>query len=472
MCHSKPKKVIFQIGRLDKGFSENKTFKFGGKTYDYPLSSFAIKQHFGKDAKIVILYPVSLVLNESFKNYDGNDEFLQIVKNILNINTEKEKYLKNPYNTFCQHPHSQQNSYEVIHSLGTYAQQTFSTTLHDLILYIWCIMMQEYIENEFEEIYIDISSGLNFYVTSLQEALRYFLTWENLYNISSSKLKGFICYTDPILGSAQSFYTVYTYESKYKIFFKSPIDSKNYNTISKYIIEDFLKEDKKYKKRLNNLLENFFIIFSSIENAAPLTLFTAKLFESNAINHNGNIYNTLCENSKEELKTLSKFTIEKFRSNWITSPQANFDNFSKIFFSLALLHGLVKFLNVSRFNLCEYVTLETIENFADEIESKLGLKVQSGLIKNELYNNFKHGDFEEKYSKNNPENEWINLADLLKYDNIQRDPNIRNFFAHAGFEKTMTQVKKENGQIVVKYKDDDKTINKIKEFLLKRVEGK
>ncbi len=224
MCNSKHKKVIFQIGRLDKGYNESKDFSFEGNTYNFPLSSFALKQLSGKEAKVVILYPVSLVLNESFSKYEGEDDFLKKqVKTILNNESEKEKYLNNPYSLFKNHPHSKENDFEVLHSLGTYSGETFSTTMHDLILYIWCMMMQEYLENEFDEIYIDISSGLNFYMASLQEALRYFLTWESLYNISSSKVKGFISYTDPILGSAQTSYNIYTYETKHKAFFKSPV---------------------------------------------------------------------------------------------------------------------------------------------------------------------------------------------------------------------------------------------------------
>ncbi len=473
MCNSEHKKVIFQIGRVDKGYNESKTFSFEGNTYNFPLSSFALKQLSSKEAKVVILYPVSLVLNESFSKYEGEDDFLKKqVKTILNNESEKEKYLNNPYSLFKNHPHSKENDFEVLHSLGTYSGKTFSTTMHDLVLYIWCLMMREYLKTNFEEIYIDISSGLNFHMASLQEALRYFLMWECLYNISESKVKGIICYTDPILGSAQSFYNIYTYETKHKALFKSSMYSNEYSNISKYIIEEFLNKGRDDKRKVNNLLEKFFIIFSSFENAVPLALFTRKLYENDNNNQDENIFNNIYKKSKEELKNLSEFTIEKFKTNWIQSPEADFDKFSKLFFTLGFLHGLLKFLNENEIKPQEYVSIECLEYLAGQMEKQLGLKLQSGLIKNEIYNNFRHGDFDKKLSENKATaHEWINLSDLLKFDNTQKDINERNFFAHAGFEKNITLVKKYNGKLVVKYKDDDETIKEIKGFLLNRVKG-
>jgi len=52
----------------------------------------------------------------------------------------------------------------------------FSTALGDVVLRILIDMMQRYLEEPFEEMYLDISSGLNVYASAMIEAGRVFLT--------------------------------------------------------------------------------------------------------------------------------------------------------------------------------------------------------------------------------------------------------------------------------------------------------
>lgn len=64
-------KLIYQIGRFAKDFMEMREFNFKDKSYKELLSSFAIKRAFQEEgfqtetAKVVLIYPTSLLLNET-----------------------------------------------------------------------------------------------------------------------------------------------------------------------------------------------------------------------------------------------------------------------------------------------------------------------------------------------------------------------------------------------------------------------
>ena len=94
------KKLIVQIGRLDRGYIEEKEFIYNGKNYCAPLSSFALREYYRSDSsKVFIFYPISLPLNKTLATVGAteSDCFLDGVKELLYDSNRKEDYFKYLY---------------------------------------------------------------------------------------------------------------------------------------------------------------------------------------------------------------------------------------------------------------------------------------------------------------------------------------------------------------------------------------
>ena len=145
-------KLILQIGRLDNSYQRNIKFVFGSSEYSQPLSSLAFKQHFIDTAKLILLYPVSIALNDSLKSKDDDDFISQYIIPLIHDKEKRDEYLQCPDDILKQHPHSKQaHDVFVIHSLGRYLDIDFTTSMHDIVLLLWSLLIKEYKENNFKE---------------------------------------------------------------------------------------------------------------------------------------------------------------------------------------------------------------------------------------------------------------------------------------------------------------------------------
>ena len=454
--------LILQIGRLDKDFEKNIKFKYNGKFEEGPLSSIALKKIIGNKLKIILIYPVSLALNSIFKERNDND-FFREMNQIINNDNKKEDYIKNPKDLYKNHPHSKLvDSFFCIHSIGTYENTKFEASVQDITLFIFAKLIEEYAKSNFsyKKIFVDVSSGLNIYVTALLEALRYFQTWEKLFNLSNSSLECFVVYTDPIIGRKKDEenieYNIYKYKTNVKAFFSSPITYDEVEQgLPKRIIEEQLKKDRGNKKELIALLEDFLLLYSSFTNGIPLALF--------------NLEFTHLDNIEKFIRLFVDWIIEKFEENFKKSPMFNFDEFTKVILSLSFLRGLIKIIEENKISKRETNTNEIFENIS-KIYKSLGLYVQSGLIEYEIIKIINACKNENCPLKNN--GDWIKLDEVLPKmvdDKKSEQLNERNFFAHAGFERTVTLIKKEDNIIYLKY--DENKIEEIKNMLKKHIIG-
>jgi CRISPR-associated protein Csx1 len=463
MCSSYDS-LILQIGRLDKDFEKNIKFKYSGKTEETPLSSIALKKIVGDKLKVILIYPVSLALNSIFKERNDND-FFREMNQIINNDNKKEYYIKNPKGLYENHPHSKSklvNSFFCIHSIGTYENTKFEASVQDIALFIFAKLIEEYAESNFsyKKIFVDVSSGLNIYVTALLEALRYFQTWEKLFNLPNSSLKYSLIYTDPIIGRKKDEenieYNIYEYKTDVKAFFSSPItyDELDHG-LPRRIIEEQLKKDRENKKKLIDFLEKFLFLYSSFTNGIPLALF--------------NLEFTHLDNIEEFIRLFVNWIIEKFEENFKKSPMFNFDELTKVILSLSFLRGLIKIIEENKISKRETNTNEIFENIS-KIYKSLGLYVQSGLIEYEIIKIINACKNENCPLKNN--GDWIKLDEVLPKmvdDKKSEQLNERNFFAHAGFERTVTLIKKEDNIIYLKY--DENKIEEIENMLKKHIIG-
>jgi CRISPR-associated protein Csx1 len=287
------------------------------------------------------------------------------------------------------------------------------------------------------------------------------MEWESLYNLRERKVKGFIVYSDPILGSNKGQFNIYQYPVDFKGKFESPAGhSEIERGLVKKVIEDVLSKDREYKRKIAKYIDAFLIMFSAFYNAAPLILFVNNFSEVSEIN--------------SALKGILERIFAKYKSNWKESPYLQFEDFYKVIVMLGFLKGLKEFLDSENIKPRGYATVEEIDRFAKSIKS-IGLSVQEGLIKTESYNNFKPKDIVVSINE-----DWQPLKNLLKAykgagedeaeESIDKDKLERNFFAHAGFLRDFVEVKKDTlngGRILIRYKE--KTIDEVKKLLRERI---
>jgi CRISPR-associated protein Csx1 len=123
----------------------------------------------------------------------------------------------------------------------------------------------------------------------------------------------------------------------------------------------------------------------------------------------------------------------------------------------------------------EGVYLHNIEQLFAEDKSSIyryfGLKTNIPYLQQEIRNNFT-----EKDEKNLITNEWKLLKYILEEKPNEKDTQInpRNFLAHCGFEKNITELKKlDNGDVLIRYtsyyKENDNEYNSLEEIFKEKI---
>jgi len=335
-------KLIYQIGRLERGAFNPIKFEVHGKVYEALLSSFALKQSFlenGEDAKVILIYPISLFLNKIAPQIENiSEDFKQTIEGVLKNENERFNYLSNPYPYFAKHPHSEEAyDFIVIHSIGEYEDINFSATLEELILEIFIDMVRRYQNEPFSELYLDISSGHNIYVSALLEAGRLFLTFYKLQNWNSkeSGLDVYIVFSDPILPPYDRIFKIHKeFRLEVKTFFsfpEKPSQDKLENAFSKFskdLIGNVI-ELRPLKRQLNELFSHGYFFYSAIKNNCPLVLYTWEYQE---------------EEIDRGINDLLNLVYQRLYKDYQKTPGLKFDLFRKAFLMLSIYKGIVKVL--------------------------------------------------------------------------------------------------------------------------------
>lgn len=239
---------LYQIGRLDKDVikSQKLNFLIDKNFFESELSSFALKNYFKDNVKCILIYPVSLPFNKRLIS-DSNEtnEFREILKNAIENPVD---YFKNPREFLKDHPHTKYaDDFIVIHSIGEFEKQIFEGTFDDIVLEIFIDLVERFFKEGMKELYIDISSGLNIYVSALIEAVRHFSIFQNI-GSWKEPLSVKLVFSEPIIGSSKSNFKIFKdYELKFKVFFSSPIthaDVKNFELSRKIAKQDRTLKNK------------------------------------------------------------------------------------------------------------------------------------------------------------------------------------------------------------------------------------
>ncbi|MFZ5591201.1 MAG: hypothetical protein ACOY81_05280, partial [Bacillota bacterium] len=268
--------VIYQIGRLDNNI-KNVTFKIKDYKKESELSSLVFKEYRQRQkneaSHVVLLYPVSLPLNKTLINV--LDPFPAFKETIMQAIEQPHSYLQNPARVFDIMPYyAEKDTYLILHSLGTYLGVEFQSSFNDIILEIFLDMLDRYLQQGFRHLYLDVSTGLNIYVTALLEAGRLFGTWARLrhWQNKTEAPRVHLVYTDPIIGGTAEEYNIYEQDLEFKIFFSSPItrddvkESEFCQTLLNRIYPRSAQDQagKEKREQLKGLLENYVYIFSAL----------------------------------------------------------------------------------------------------------------------------------------------------------------------------------------------------------------
>jgi len=477
------KRILYQMGRFEGSIDEPVNFEIDGEPCSGELSSFALRDHFGKNTKVVLVYPVSILLNkntiELTKSKEHLGNFYKKIKGFIEgkdeeQDQEKERYIKNPWEYLREHPHSKKaDGFIVIPSIGEFLGEKFSSPLGNIVLRILIDMIERYKNEPFDEMYLDISSGHNIYNYALAEAGRLFLTLMKLEDFLKEKdIKVFIAITEPIIGKPSP-------DKRYKIFKNFQLDAKGFfyfpekpqenseNAFSKYAnkLSESIKgkEDRELKRKIMNMLYKAYLFYSALRNNLPLVVYYLCTLEEYRYTEND------VKNLLEEIVNLLK---QRLDGNLKTSPDdLNFEDLRKLLMMLGLAVGVIRVLE--RHGICkeikEGVYLHNIERLFAEDKSSIygyfGLTTNIMYLQQEIQKNFLDN---EKLIVN----EWKLLKNIT--DQSSTSINPRNFLAHCGFEKNITELKKlDNGGVLIRYtsyyKENDNEYNSLEEIFKEKI---
>lgn len=454
------RKVIYQIGRLDRSVNNKVKFLVDGEEIETYLSSLAYKEYLeknGESVKAKILFPVSLLINTDLVRAENIPDSLKE----LAMNISQGKDISNLLNNYSElrkiysfHPHVNNDivEFEIMHSIGQYEGIVFDINFQSIVLEIFLDMMKTYLSSKFEELYIDISSGQNIYVAALLEACRYFVTFCKLSTFEPEDLKAFVIYSDPIVGNTVGkTYTIHSpYKMEVKAFFSWPKESNerfNSDFVSRLIKSLNIDTDSKRELRdiFSGVLERGYLLFSAINNIVPLAAYSYEYDSQEKIN-----------------ETLHRFTdllLNVLKKSY--GPQCNEINFDaawKFYVMLGIYKKLAVLMDKYQIKKTDEVNILDLERKFNDIYENLKLAQHKEILLGEIKKNFKNKW--DKFSEN---------FNCLNFENDKKNVNNfddRNFFAHCGFEMNITLVRKKDNQVYVKYKPD--ALNQIKDTLLKK----
>lgn len=500
------KQLIIQLGRLDGYYRSLIPFKYQNHEGKGELSSLFLKRDVDefKNCDLVLVFPESIALqdwkktNSDLKNKGKRDDFLEALEKI-----NPDEYLKNPEDIIKNHPHLNDSSFWVVSSIGhfsfigEYAQRDFKfkNTLDRITLQIYLFLASRHSNDKLESILLDISSGQNIYIAAMLNAVYRFLPYikfKRFLKPDNGFIKGFILNADPILGGDNSTKNIQ----------KSTFSARAFNSLTfkdssemNSLIKTIFKEKPYYKALQNFITEDYFLLHGGLIFTSPLAISLAneayleELFFKVGLD--------------QIIKDLESFFNQKNHS--YADDHIN----SNLVYSLTFALGIGNSLFSSGF-----IDVLKDKEIIFEIEDQTSKNIK---LKNELLDStFKilekeykqpprdyKGEIQKLYEKLRDANievpkEFLSYANLegklkplnkqnlsnketeeflkgienlsssfpgysgivdewksyLMDNNINNDFVARNYFAHGGFEKNLTEIRMEGNKIRVRYNSE------------------
>jgi len=472
------KALIYQVGRFDNPKDSVKNFfikDFHGEKVDYSnwaeLSSLFLKDFLlqkGFEAKTVLVYPVSIVFNNKFVNYITPDS---MKSELLSIFETPSMYLKNPDDFISKiNLENKRDDKLIVHSLGEYMGISLDASYDDIVLEVLFDITKRYLEEPFKRLYIDISSGHNIYISAMLEASRHFAVFSYLMHWVDEKNvpEIYISFSDPILGSSASSYEINIQKQNFTAFFASLINRKEASEHNFSFLRNIYSEPKdvpkgaegtkikqqirEKRKKLREKVEMFCYLFSAIKNNVPLYLYYQHYHSEGEVIEE---ILKLIENAKEKL-------LKDFKSSAYLDKGA----YLKALLSLGFYLGIIRVLemfNITMFCQDRGIELDTIKKNFIGIYDIFKIPTNYVMLGNEISNT------EKFLNELDDIKNWTGLYKLISPSSSQTDPDERNYFAHSGFERNVTEVRMNEGKIFVRYAHNT-NMNIINCWLKSRIE--
>jgi CRISPR-associated protein Csx1 len=452
-----PKNYIIQVlGRLS-GYRDLNIIVFG-KMVRAKLVSEAIRRSIEGDWEILLYVPESLV------TYVANDlheaaSYIENPRSLEEVFQEKIRESGLLEEDF---------SVRIVRSAGLYVGDgrdyriQFVNDLDSIITYLFLDLLELGEAN----IIADISTGQNFYVVALLEALRHLLVYRKLEHILDSHRLSFkiSTITPPATardeGSPEPQPVDFS-EIDVKVFFEYPFRSTpggagNLVSLGDYVsknLNDDIKSDtirelvEKFSKpfeKVRGLLHTCRIAFNALKHNAPLCFYHREIINLNELSVKGTL--SLLKSILKHIESRKRISIEEngrlVKVERITVSRFNVVN---TFLAIALFKSLQE--KLGGLSATRPPTFSEIEESFERIYNALGLQLNMVFLSKEISDLRRVveslGDGEEKL-----------YAELLSdRPGRPQDPR-RNFFAHAGLTYEETLVRRDHGEVRVRYKED------------------
>lgn len=456
--------LIYQVGRI---LGETKPFFISSQEpqsdfyQESELTSFFLKKYLKakqKEAKVILIYPVSILLNKKLPEEMEKRNLHDIREKIAYIINNPTEYLKSPASYIQQIPcEEDKDDILVVHSLGIYVGTELKGYYDDMVLELFFDMVKRCLHGQVQALYLDISSGLNIYISAMIEAARYFSTFITLMNWADNNIPEIIItFSDPIIGSAASKYEIHFQKQIYPKVFTSPLSSyfkrtRQGVTLTEDELNRFLKNEiftdsddklnRPLKRSLSEKLLKSLLIYSAIVNCTPLYLYYLDRHTEQEIS--------------KEIENLIDYAEKKLYYSYKESPKLNKEAYIEIICQLALYVGMIRMLqehDIGPINPDIGMSLQMLRDIFEKILIQIGFNHSLTFLLNE--DNLMNKNIK-KYFESREEQtvEWINMCEILN-PGSKSELSERNFLAHIGLERNITQTKKDtDGTIYVRYKE-------------------
>ena len=404
--------IIQIIPKLDEKMLSNKTlYNYKGEKVEATLPSQTIKIVKMKEdnAKIIAILPVSL--------------------------REQEDSIKSIVDTQL-----------VIPSIGKYNGKVYGGNYDQIVATIFSGLVMEYLRlgnsEKLTEVIVEISRGQNIYVSALIDALRNFIVFLSLTDLRKNYKRDFsavLAFAEPVVGDPEQEIRIFDSEFSWSTFFTLPIESASKNILLNKLPRFF--RDFSDENEFRKMIQLSIILFCCIEKGVILPLFYVNLPSSKEF--------------KIWIERLAEGMLRKIEENQFEEIR-KFDArlFIRVIQSFALSSGILTLIESKNIALRTdeegYVSLNILELFVD-ILKEIGEDVASRFLNREI-NELKTLQATEKPTR---------LSELRKGGEKEQNSVYsrfsdieRNFFAHAGFEKSSVEIINKDGEIKVRFVED------------------
>jgi len=308
-------------------------------------------------------------------------------------------------------------------------------------------VFKELVKRGIEEIYADVSTGLNIYVTAMLEALRKYVAYKKLKWILQGEdgITSKLAFVPQVLSEGQVV-NVELHKLDVQVFFSLPNANPREICVDTGTKIEINRKYGKLFKEISGLLKTLRMAFNAIKYNTPLAF-----YHSDVLNLNVDIEGIEEQFVKvvDELESLRGVVVDD-DTIIVRRPIVNSRSVVNTFFALSMLSSVIewsKSLGDPELN----AILRTFRSLYD----CLGLEVNSRFLERDIE--------EIRELTENLKGEKL-LLELFPESSGKSKDKKRNFFAHSGFLKEITLVKREDDRITLRYTPE--SIKEVQSWLL------